>query len=156
MPDVVDGQRHHIVLKGPEGGVELKWGTGFGGACPEGYQPIAVAKGTLPACHTQKEDGTELWSLAGSTVGNTTFAGEVYTDDATAESRAVVLQVVSTLSFPIRVSLVKLEARLDCHTKMPPNTPCTRRAGVCAFSGSLRGWKLVPAKWRFLVPPTRG
>ena len=26
--------------------------------------------------------------------------------------------------------------------------------GVCAFSGSLRGLKLVPAKWRCLVPPT--
>ena len=100
LPDENAGQMHRIALKGPEGGVELKWGTGFGGACPEGYQPITVAKGTLPACHTQREDGTELWSLAGTKIGNTTFVGEVYTNDATAESRAVVLQVVSTLSFP--------------------------------------------------------
>ena len=100
LPDENDGQMHRIALKGPEGGVELKWGTGFGGACPEGYQPIAVAKGTLPACHTQREDGTELWSLAGQPLENTTFAGEVYTNDATAESQAVVLQVISTLSFP--------------------------------------------------------
>ena len=100
LPDEVAGTRHHIVLKGPEGAVELLWGTGFGGACPEGYQPLAVAKGTLPACHTQREDGTELWSLAGTKIGNTTFVGEVYTNDATAESRAVVLQVISTLSFP--------------------------------------------------------
>jgi hypothetical protein len=28
--------------------------------------------------------------------------------------------------------------------------------GVCAFSGSLRGLKLVPVKWRYLVPPTSG
>ena len=27
--------------------------------------------------------------------------------------------------------------------------------GVVAFSGSLRGWELVPAKWRCLVPPRR-
>jgi hypothetical protein len=100
LPDEVGGQRHHIVLKGSEGGVELLWGTGFGGACPEGYQPIAVAKGTLPACHTQREDGTELWSLTGEPLENTSFAGEVYTNNATAESRTVVLQVVSTLSFP--------------------------------------------------------
>ena len=100
LPDENDGQMHTIALQGPEGGVELKWGTGFGGACPEGYQPIAVAKGTLPACHTQREDGTELWSLAGTKTGNTTFVGDLYTNDATPESRAVVLQVISTLSFP--------------------------------------------------------
>lgn len=100
LPDEVAGTRHHIVLKGPEGGVDLLWGTGFGGACPDGYQPIAVAKGTLPACHIQRDDGSELWSLTGNPLKNTSFGGEAYTSDATANSRAVVLQVVSTLSFP--------------------------------------------------------
>jgi hypothetical protein len=88
-------------LKGPEGAVELLWGTGFGGACPEGYQPIAVAKGTLPACHTQRDDGTELWSLAGQPIGDTNFTGFVFTNDTTLKSREVVLQVISTLSFPV-------------------------------------------------------
>jgi hypothetical protein len=37
-----------------------------------------------------------------------------------------------------------------------PNTACTRRVGVCAFSGTLCGSELVPAKWRDPVPPTRG
>jgi hypothetical protein len=46
-----------------------------------------------------------------------------------------------------------------------PNTACTRSpaayagvmmVGVAAFSGSLRDSKLVPAKWRCLVPPTSG
>jgi len=100
LPDENQGQMHHIALKGPEGGVELIWGTGLGGACPEGYQPLAVAKGNWPACHTQKEDGTELWSLAGQLVGETDFSGLVYTNDTTAKSREVVLQVISTLSFP--------------------------------------------------------
>lgn len=100
LPDEVAGTRHHILLNGPEGAVELKWGTGFGGACPAGYQPIPVAKGTLPACHSQREDGTELWSLAGTKIGDTTFVGDLYTNDTTPKSRAVVLQVVSTLSFP--------------------------------------------------------
>jgi hypothetical protein len=100
LPDEVAGTRHHIVLKGPEGEVDLQWGTGFGGACPDGYQPIAVAKGTLPACHTQREDGTELWSLSGQLLENTGFGGLVFTNDTTPKSRAVVLQVVSTLSFP--------------------------------------------------------
>jgi uncharacterized membrane protein YgdD (TMEM256/DUF423 family) len=36
-----------------------------------------------------------------------------------------------------------------------PNKACTRLVGVCAFSGTLRGFKLIPSKWRCLVPPTR-
>jgi hypothetical protein len=28
--------------------------------------------------------------------------------------------------------------------------------GVCAFFGSLRGFKLVPVKRRHLIPPTSG
>ena len=100
LPDENAGQMHHIALQGPEGGMELVWGVGLGGACPEGYQPMGVAQGTLSACHTQRDDGTELWSLAGQPVGDTNFTGFVYTNDTTAESRAVVLQVISTLSFP--------------------------------------------------------
>jgi hypothetical protein len=100
LPDEVAGQRHHIALQGSEGGVELIWGTGLGGACPDGYQPIAVAKGSLPACHTQRDDGTEVWSLAGEPLGETSFGGFVYTNDTTGESRDIVLKVISTLSFP--------------------------------------------------------
>ena len=100
LPDENQGQVHHIALKGPEGKVDLLWGTGLGGACPEGYQELAVAKGTWPACHSQKEDGTDLWSLAAQPIGNTSFTGFVTTNDTTSESQAVVLQVVSTLSFP--------------------------------------------------------
>jgi hypothetical protein len=91
---------HNIDLKGPEGEVELEWGTGFGGACPDGYQPIAVAKGTLPACHFQREDGTETWSLTGKPFANTSFSGFAQTNDTTAESREVILKMISTLSFP--------------------------------------------------------
>jgi hypothetical protein len=99
LPDENPG-RHNIDLKGTEGEVELIWGTGLGGACPEGYQPLAVAKGNLPACHTQRADGTDLWSLATQSLGNTGLAGFVSTNDTTTKSREVVLQVVSTLIFP--------------------------------------------------------
>ncbi len=37
-----------------------------------------------------------------------------------------------------------------------PNTACTRLVGVGAFSGSFLVSRLVPAKWRYLVPPTSG
>jgi hypothetical protein len=100
LPDENAGQLHHIALQGPEGGVELVWGVGLGGACPEGYQAIAVAQGTWPACHSQREDGTDLWSLAPPPIGDTNFGGFVFTNDTTARSREVVLRVISTLSFP--------------------------------------------------------
>lgn len=100
LPDLAGGNMHQIAFNGPEGGVELRWGTGFGGACPDGYQPITVAKGTLPSCHTQREDGTDVWSLTGQPLENTGFGGFVYTSDTTAESHDLVLKVVSTLSFP--------------------------------------------------------
>jgi hypothetical protein len=101
LPDENAGQMHHITLQGPEGGIELVWGTGLGGACPEGYQLLTVAQGTWPACHTQREDGTDLWSLFPPPIGDTNFGGFVYTNDTTAKSREVVLQVLSTLSFPV-------------------------------------------------------
>lgn len=94
------GEMHHIALQGPEGGMQLSWGVGFGGACLDGYQPIAIAQGALPACHNLREDGTDMWSLTGQPLENTGFGGFVYTNDTTAESREVVLQVLSTLSFP--------------------------------------------------------
>ncbi len=100
LPDENDGQWHHIALQGAEGGIELIWGTGLGGACPEGYQPLTMAKGSLSACNSQKGDGTELWNLESQTLGNTGFGGFVYTNDTTEKSRAMVLQVISTLSFP--------------------------------------------------------
>ena len=105
LPDENAGQRHHISLQGPEGGIELAWGVGFGGACPEGYQPIAVAQGIWPACHNQREDGTDLWSLAPPPIGGTNFGGFVYTNDTTAKSREVVLHMLSTLSFPASSTL---------------------------------------------------
>ena len=103
LPDENQGQIQHIAFTGPEGGVKILWGAGLGGACPESYQPLAVAEGNWPACHTQKEDGTELWSLAGQPVGEMGFNGLVYTNDTTDKSREIVLQVLSTLSFPFEM-----------------------------------------------------
>lgn len=100
LPDENDGQMHHITVQGPEGGIELIWGTGLGGACPAGYEQVAVAQGTWPACHSQREDGTEMWSLAPPPIGDTQFGGFVYTNDTTVESREAVLAVLATLSIP--------------------------------------------------------
>lgn len=40
-----------------------------------------------------------------------------------------------------------------CHVRFHDTT---RLVGVGAFSSGLRGLRLVPAKWRYLVPPTSG
>jgi PsbP-like protein len=100
MTDDNEGQLHRVALKGQEGGLELHWGVGLGGACPDGYQPLKVAQGEIPACHGQKADGTELWSLAGKQLGDISFSGFAYTNDTSANSRDIVLQILSTLSFP--------------------------------------------------------
>ena len=34
LPDQNDGAIHGMAFTGPEGGVEVYWGVGFGGACP--------------------------------------------------------------------------------------------------------------------------
>ena len=100
LPDENDGQMHHMTVQGPEGGIELIWGIGLGGACPAGYEQLAVAQGTWPACHSQREDGTDMWSLAPPPMGDTQLGGFVYTNDTTAESREAVLAVLATLSTP--------------------------------------------------------
>lgn len=100
MPDENAGQLHRILFSGPEGGLQLEWGTGVGGACPEGYQPVKVAQGDLPACHNQNADGTEQWSLAGKQLGQISFTATAYTSNTDASSRDLVLQILSTLSFP--------------------------------------------------------
>jgi hypothetical protein len=57
----------------------------------------------------------------------------------------------------------ELSLELESVDQNAPNTACTRpptkyagvvMVGVGAFSGSLRGLKLVPSKLRYLVPPT--
>jgi hypothetical protein len=100
MPDENAGQLHRILFSGPEGGLELEWGMGVGGACPEGYQPLKVAQGDLPACHSQNADGTEQWSLAGKQLGQIFFTATAYTSNTDASSRDLVFQILSTLSFP--------------------------------------------------------
>ena len=47
-----------------------------------------------------------------------------------------------------------LDHRVLCF--ISPLTKHIRLVGVGAFSGCLRGLRLIPSKWRYLVPPTSG
>ena len=91
---------HTLSLQGPEGGVELNWGIGFGGACPQGYTTVQVAQGELPACYTQAADGTEVWTQIGKQLEATSFSAVAHTDNADPASHDLVLQVLATLRFP--------------------------------------------------------
>jgi hypothetical protein len=101
LPDQNGGALHGVSLKGAEGGVELYWGTGLGGGCtPEGIQKIKVAQGELPSCYGENADGTKHWENISKKLSNTSFSARAYTTDATASSDELVLQVISTISFP--------------------------------------------------------
>ena len=100
LPDQNNGAIHGMAFTGPEGGVEVYWGVGFGGACPSGTEPVQLAQGELPACHTTNSDGTEIWSQIGYEVGGgNSFSVRAYTGNAEPSSHDLVLQVLATLTF---------------------------------------------------------
>jgi hypothetical protein len=99
LPDQTD-TLHGAAFTGPEGGVEVYWGTGFGGACPEGTEPVELAQGEAQACHATQADGTEVWSQTGYQVeGGNAFSVRAYTTNADPASHDLILQVLGTLTF---------------------------------------------------------
>lgn len=72
---------------------------GFGGACPDGYQPIQVAQGELNTCYVQNADGTENWEQIYTQLGDVTFGGRAFTSNADPASREVILATLTTLAF---------------------------------------------------------
>ena len=102
LPDQMDGAIHGMGYSGAEGGVEVYWGVGFGGACPSGTQPVQLAQGEVEACYVQQDDGTEAWSQIGYQVeGGNDFSAHAYTSDAQPPSHDLVLQTLSTLTFQV-------------------------------------------------------
>ena len=89
-----------VTLQGTEGVVNLNWGVGFGGACPEGYSSVKVAEGELSTCYVQNADGTESWGQINKELASTSFSGDARTSNADPASHDLILQVLSTLSFP--------------------------------------------------------
>ena len=101
LPDQNSGALHGVSLKGAEGGVELYWGVGLGGGCtPAGIQTIQVAQGELNTCYGKTEEGTERWENISKNLSTTSFSARAFTADTESSSHDLVLQVISTLSFP--------------------------------------------------------
>ncbi len=99
LPDQNNGLLKGVALRGPEGSIELYWGVGFGGACPDGYQPLAVAQGELNTCYVQNADGTENWEQIYTQLDDVTFGGRAFTSNADPSSREVILASLATLNF---------------------------------------------------------
>jgi hypothetical protein len=86
------------VLEGPEGRIELQWGSGFGGACAA-YSALHLAQGQIPACYYVAPDGTQTWSLTAVKLPTVGVAGFAATKDAEPASADVVLAILATLTF---------------------------------------------------------
>jgi len=100
LPDQNNGAIHGESFTGPEGGVEIYWGVGLGGACPTAREPIKLAEVEVTACHATSSDGTEAWSQIDYLVsGGNAFSNRAYTSNAQPSSHDLVLQVLSTLAF---------------------------------------------------------
>jgi hypothetical protein len=85
-------------LAGPEGRIELRWGTGFGGACPR-YSALPTAAGLLPVCRVVGEDGVQRWEQIYTELKTATFAARAETAGASEESAELVRRILATLDF---------------------------------------------------------
>ena len=102
LPDQNDGNIHGESYTGTEGGVEVYWGIGFGGACPTGTDPVMLATGEAQSCHIKKNDGTQEWNQIGYEVeGGNFFSVRAYTSNPQPSSQDLVLHVLSTLTFQV-------------------------------------------------------
>ncbi len=99
LPQQAGDTYQTVVVQGAEGEVDLHWGVGFGGACPQGYTTVTVAEGELPACYVKNTDGTEAWTQINKELSTTSFSAEARTLNSDPASHDLVLEVLSTLSF---------------------------------------------------------
>ena len=113
LPEQAGETIHTVALHGAEGEVDLHWGVGFGGACPQGYTTVKVAEGELPACYVKNADGIETWTQINKELDSTSFSAEARTSNADPASRDLILEVLSTLSFSSsQQSATELTARM--------------------------------------------
>ena len=134
LPDQNDGAIHGMAFTGPEGGVEVYWGVGFGGACPSGTEPVQLAQGELPACHVTNSDGTETWNQIGYEVsGGNSFSVRAYTSDAQPSSHDLVLQVLATLTF-----MPPAQPQAEVAIANPASENCVKQGGTLSIVAARR------------------
>jgi Tol biopolymer transport system component len=138
LPDQNNGAIHGMAFTGPEGGVEVYWGVGFGGACPGGTVPVRLAQAEVPACHATNADGTEVWSQIGYQVsGGNSFSVRAYTSNSQPASHDLVLEALATLTF-MAPAQPQAEAATPAPTAgasiaNPASVNCTEQGGTLAI-----------------------
>lgn len=85
-----------LSLTGQEGEVLIDWGSGFGGACPQGFEKLKIKSGVINSCHSILEDGSDNWSLDIPPRDDVGYGGFV---TAKKGNKDLILQILSTLEF---------------------------------------------------------
>ena len=135
LPDQNNGAIQGMAFTGPEGGVEVYWGVGFGGACPSGTEPLQLAQGEMSVCHVTNSDGTETWSQIGYEVnGGNSFSVRAYTSDSQSSSHALMLQVLATLTF-----MPPAQPQAEVAIANPASENCEKQGGTLDIRDEVGG-----------------
>lgn len=130
LPDQADGAIHGMGFSGTQGGVDVYWGTGFGGACPSGTVPVQANGQELQACYTANADGTATWSQIGYQVsGGNSFSVTARTSNAEPASQDLVLQVLATLTF-----MPPAQAQTQTGIANPASENCVAQGGTLSIT----------------------
>jgi len=101
LPSEAEGTVRGMALRGPEGGVEVRWGIIPSHECTGEVVVVQTGKCELSACYTQLADGTEVWAgMCKPLTDTVAICGRAYTNDARQDSHDVVLRVLSMWSLP--------------------------------------------------------
>jgi hypothetical protein len=95
-----DGTPRGITLDGPEGALTIVWGNGFGGVCAGETVPVTIRNGSLEACKTSGDDGSEVYGqMEKSLSPDLAVSADATVKSDVAAHKPVVMTVLSTLQF---------------------------------------------------------
>lgn len=101
LPHEAGGTIQGMAFRGPEGGVEVRWGLIASGECTGEATTVQTGKYALSACYHRQADGTEVWDeMRKPLTAAVSLSGRAYTNDATQASHDTVLRVLSMWSLP--------------------------------------------------------
>lgn len=101
LPNEADGAVRGMAFRGPEGGVEVRWGIIPSRECTGELTTVQTGKCRLSACYVRQVDGTEVWDeMRKPLTATVSLCGRAYTSDTTQASHDVVLRVLSMWSLP--------------------------------------------------------
>lgn len=96
-----DQELAHAFIEGPEGKIQLDWGSGLGGACdPDGWVEVQTLIGIAQACYGVDQNGIHHWSGFTQRLSSTTgFGAFAQTNSSSEADKNTILKIFSTLKF---------------------------------------------------------